>query len=402
MYERRGDPRAAGYTGGRSINLALSHRGIRALDAVGVADTVLADAIPMRARCVHSADGRTSMQPYSHKASRFINSVSRGGLNCTLLDAAQAAGATVHFDVEIDSIKTHEGEITLPGGVRHEADLLLGADGAGSAVRRALVESGIGTAATEMLDHGYKELRIPSGDNGTWLLDREVLHIWPRGSSMMIALPNPDGSFTCTLFWALVGEDVSFERGDADLVRREYPAAAACMPTLDDDWAANSVGQLGTLRCSQWTDGPTLLIGDAAHAIVPFYGQGMNAGFEDVRLLGEALDQNMSIANFAASRKPDTDAIADLAIHNFIEMRDHTASSLHAVRLRVAQWLDSDQPSIFTPLYALVTFSDMPYAHVLRVKRSRTLVPALFILVIAMLVISALCLLLGLILWILP
>ena len=402
LYERRGDPRAAGYAGGRSINLALSHRGIRALEAVGIADTVLADAIPMRARCVHDAVGATSMQPYSHKASRFINSVSRGGLNCALLDAAEAAGATMHFDVDVDSIKTHEGLITLPDGARHEADLLLGADGAGSAVRHALVESGTGTAVKEMLEHGYKELRIPAGDNGTWLLEREVLHIWPRGSSMMIALPNPDGSFTCTLFWALKGEGVSFERGSADLVRREYPDVAACMPTLDDDWAVNPVGQLGTLRCSQWTDGRTLLIGDAAHAIVPFYGQGMNAGFEDVRLLGEALDRGVNIADFAASRKPDTDAIADLALHNFIEMRDHTASSLHAVRLRVSQWLDSDQPSVFTPLYVLVTFSDMPYSQVLRVKRSRTLVPALFILIVAILVISALWLLLGLILWILP
>ena len=402
LFERRGDPRAAGYAGGKSINLALSHRGILALESVGVADSVLADAIPMRARCVHDAVGATSMQPYSHKASRFINSVSRGGLNCTLLDAAEAAGATMHFDVDVGSIKTQEGSITLPEGARHEADLLLGADGAGSAVRQALIESGIGTAVTEMLEHGYKELCIPAGDNGTWLLEREVLHIWPRGSSMMIALPNPDGSFTCTLFWALEGAGISFEHGDPDLVRREYPDVAACMPTLDDDWATNPVGQLGTLRCSQWTHGRTLLIGDAAHAIVPFYGQGMNAGFEDVRLLGEALDQQVPIADFAASRKQDTDAIADLALHNFIEMRDHTASSLHAVRLRVAQWLDSDQPSFFTPVYALVTFSDMPYAQVLRVKRSRTLVPALFILVIAMLVISALWLLLGLILWILP
>jgi kynurenine 3-monooxygenase len=401
LYERRGDPRSAGHAGGRSINLALSHRGIRALESVELADRVMADAIAMRGRCIHDEKGCTTVQPYSGRPDRHINSVSRAGLNCTLLDGAQDSGVTMHFDADIASVDPNKSSITLRSGETIQADLLIGADGAPSQVRAAMIDAGHTSVTQDMLEHGYKELHIPPGQDGSWPLEKEVLHIWPKGGSMMIALPNPDGSFTCTLFWPLKDAAVSFAKGTAAHVRREYPDAAALMPSLDEHWATNPVGELGTIRCTQWqVGGRTLLLGDAAHAIVPFFGQGMNAGFEDVRMLGEALDAGIDIETFAQTRKPETDAIADLALHNFIEMRDHTASSLYVTRHRLAQWLDRHGfGPMCTPLYELVTFTDMPYAHIRRIQRSRRVVPAVFTLGIAALIAGIISLLFTLLIW---
>ena len=372
VLEKRGNPRDAGYTGGRSINLALSHRGSRALEAVGLGSQIVSDAIPMRARCIHDGTGWTSHQRYSRHTDRHINAVSRGGLNCQLLDAAESAGASIRFNVDIASIDVHHATLTLACGEVIGADMLIGADGGGSQVRGAMVDAGVSQAAQTMLEHGYKELTIPPGPNGTWQLEREVLHIWPQGGSMMIALPNRDGSFTCTVFWPHTGGPMSFENADAATVRRAYPDCAVLMPSLDEDWATNPVGQLGTIRCDTWSvNERSLLIGDAAHAIVPFFGQGMNAGFEDVRLLGEALDNGDTLDQFATARKPDADAIADLALHNFIEMRDYTASWRHVVRHTLAQWLDWLIPGGLTPMYELVTFTDMPYSRTVRITARR-------------------------------
>ncbi|MCH2135899.1 MAG: FAD-dependent monooxygenase [Phycisphaerales bacterium] len=378
LLEKRGDPRAQGYGGGRSINLALSHRGIRALAEVELDRRVLQDAIPMRGRCIHDAQGDVTMQPYSARSSRFINSVSRGGLNCTLLEAAEQAGVELMFDVAIDAVDCDSAGVRLGSGAALEADLLLGADGAGSQIRSVMADAGALVAEQVMLPHGYKELHIPPGDGGSWQLAREALHIWPRGGSMMIALPNPDGSFTCTLFWPKESEPgaherVSFATGSADVVRQTYPDAAARMPSLEDDWSNNPVGALGTIRCDRWHMGRTLLIGDAAHAIVPFYGQGMNAGFEDVRLLGESIDRGESVEAFARKRKVDADAIADLALHNFIEMRDHTASPQFARRQRRRQRLSKLFPWLQTT-YEQVTFTDRPYSLALRSLRSRGMI----------------------------
>jgi kynurenine 3-monooxygenase len=381
LLECRGDPRAAGYQGGRSINLALSYRGIVALQQAGLDNAVLAEAIPMRARCIHNAKGQTTQQAYSRHADRYINSVSRGGLNCQLLSAADRAGAAMHFDVSIDAIDVQNAAVTLADGHCIEADLLIGADGGGSQVRQAMVDAGHCTVTQDMLGHGYKELTIPAGPNGTWLLEREVLHIWPHGASMMIALPNPDGSFTCTVFWPHTGHGVSFEHATADTIRQLYPDAAAHMSTLNDDWAANPIGTLGTIRCDAWSANErAMLIGDAAHAIVPFYGQGMNAGFEDVAWLGASLDRGDALATFAATRKPQADAIANLALHNFIEMRDHTASLRHAAKHALGQGLDRLFPGLLTPLYELVTFTDVPYERCVRIgERRRFMLRALFL-----------------------
>lgn len=390
LLEKRGDPRAAGYTGGKSINLALSHRGIRALEAVGLGQEILADAIPMRARCIHDRAGSTSHQRYSRHAHRHISAVSRGGLNCQLLDAAEAAGASVRFDVDISSIDVRQAALALADGETIDADMLIGADGGGSQVREAMVDAGVSRVTQSMLEHGYKELTIPSGPDGTWLLEGEVLHIWPQGRSMMIALPNPDGSFTCTLFWPHAGDGVSFDCADAATVGRAYPDAAALMPTLDVDWQANPVGQLGTIRCDTWSvNERTLLIGDAAHAIVPFFGQGMNAGFEDVRLLGDALDNGETLEQYAVARKPDADAIADLALHNFIEMRDHTASWGHVLRHTFAQWLDR-LPGGLTPMYELVTFTDVPYSRTVRIVAHRRILLRTVVVVICLFLVLAL------------
>ena len=371
LLERRSDPRAEGYAGGRSINLALSHRGLRALADAGLDARVLPDAIPMRGRCIHNTSGQTSMQPYSARPNRFIRSVSRGGLNCTLLDGAQAAGASVRFEADISTVDCTAGCVTLTDGTTFDGDLILGADGAGSHVRRAMLDAGTTRIRHEMLDHGYKELTIPPSADGTWQLHKESLHIWPRGGSMMIALPNPDGSFTCTVFWPLEGAPASFASGDASTVAAAYPDAAALMPTLQEDWDANPVGSLGTVWCDTWHSGRALLIGDAAHAIVPFYGQGMNAGFEDIRLLGEALDRGEDLASFARSRKVDADAIAHLALHNFVEMRDHTGSPSFARRQRRRQRLSRIFPWM-TTVYERVTFTDTPYAQALRTLRNES------------------------------
>lgn len=394
VFERRSDSRGAGFIGGRSINLALSARGLAALERAGLADRVLAEAIRMPGRMLHPVDGGLSFQPYSHDPGDAINSVSRGGLNLQLLSAADEVGPDIEFtfdarcvDVDLDAPSLtvrdeHTGEVST-----HHADVLVGADGAFSAVRGAMQRTPRFDYSQSYLKHGYKELHIPpAAECGVdterfegFAMEPRALHIWPRGGSMMIALPNRDLSFTCTLFWPYDepadGSGASFEAVDAlESVRpffeRWYPDAAALMPTLEQDYRSNPTSDLVTVRCSPWVRGRTCLLGDAAHAIVPFYGQGMNAAFEDCVALVDQLDAHDdpidALHAYAAEREPHANAIADLALENFIEMRDKVADPEFQHRKRIEQTLHDLFPARVQPLYNLVSFSTVPYADARR------------------------------------
>ena len=379
ILEQRGDPRKAGYEGGRSINLALSARGLEALDRIGLKDQVLDEAVPMKGRMMHDREGKKAFSAYSIIPGEAINSVSRGGLNCMLLDAAESRNnVKVHFGVEC-SIDVEAACVTWTNqdgtADTREADLVVGADGAGSAVREAMAETGSITASTDFIDSGYKELAIPPGPDGSFLLEDDALHIWPRGRYMMIALPNADGSFTCTCFWPLKGE-ASFEQVDSpevimDFFKTHFADAVALMPQLVEDYQANPVGPLGTVRCSAYHLGGTaVLVGDAAHAIVPFFGQGMNAAFQDCLRLADALrnhaDLPAALVDYDRTQRPDGEVIAEFSLENFIEMRDKTASALFRLRQRIRKRLNRMFPKLYVPRYNLVSFTTIPYANIRR------------------------------------
>jgi len=386
VWERRPDPRVHGFAGGRSINLALSTRGITGLEEIGLARTVLDGAVRMPGRMIHDPRGGTTFQPYSSDPDDAINSVSRGGLNITLLDAAEASeSVTLRFaqrciEVDLDAPAATFVDESSGESTRIEADFIIGADGAFSAVRDAMMRRVVNFDYSQsFLAHGYKELEVPPADDGGFRMDPHALHIWPRGGSMMIALPNRDGSFTCTLFWPYEGGPGahSFEAvrsgGDVEpFFREHYPDAVPLMPTLREDFERNPVGSLVTIRCGPWFhEDKALILGDAAHAIVPFYGQGMNAAFEDCRILDACLrehggDRSAAFHAFYTHRKPDADAIADLAIDNFIEMRDKTASPVFRAKKRFEQTLHRVVPGLFVPLYNMVSFSNVPYADARR------------------------------------
>ena len=387
LYERRPDQREIGAFGGKSINLAVSARGIHALEEIGIAEKVLESAIPMRGRMIHSPSGGLSFQPYDKDRSRCINSISRAGLNMALLDAAeQYAGVRVHFDAKCVDADVEAPSATFRKGASDETftadgDILIGADGAFSAVRGAMQRLDRFDYRQDYLRHGYKELVIPPGLKGEFLLEKNALHIWPRQSFMMIALPNADATFTCTLFWPFEGP-VSFAAlKTSDQIQRfferEFPDAAALMPSLVEDYQRNPVGSLVTVRCGPWhCGGKTVLVGDAAHAIVPFYGQGMNAGFEDCTALSACIaehapDWGRAFERYFAMRKEHSDAIADLAIANFLEMRDHAASAGFRAQKRVERFLHGFVPG-YVPLYTMVSFTRIPYAEAVRRARRQT------------------------------
>ncbi len=298
VYERRLDMRKHNIHGGRSINLALSNRGIRALEKVGLADVLKANAIPMHGRMVHDENGNTNFQPYG-KEGEYINSVSRGGLNMVLMTEAEKFGVEFYFEHRCLGIDFKENEITLQeyeAVKRKKFDVIIGSDGAFSAVRGAMQTTDRFEFSQSYIEHGYKELRIPASDTGEFLMEPHALHIWPRESYMLIALPNPDNTFTCTLFLPFEGP-VSFSQLNSEetiknFFEKNFPDAFTKMPTLLEDFRDNATSSLVTIRCYPWVRNKTLLIGDAAHGIVPFYGQGMNAGFEDCRVLDELLDEH--------------------------------------------------------------------------------------------------------------
>ncbi|MDX2147054.1 MAG: FAD-dependent monooxygenase [Planctomycetota bacterium] len=444
LFERRSDPRKAGYVGGRSINLALSARGLAGLrgledpglgrSALGLDRIVLErEALPMAGRMLHARDGAIGFQPYSKDPRDAIYSVSRGGLNMLLLNEAERLPNVEIFfehlcvDADLGAERDAPAAIFAPGRstplgpaetpaqvLRMEADLIVGTDGAFSAGRARLQRLDRFEYSQSYLKHGYKELEIPASDRETpWMaaesaaesagggrrpyyaMDPGALHIWPRGSAMMIALPNRDGSFTCTLFWPYEGEhsfasvregaggeadkaDSGREMGGSKITRvrdffaEHYGDAAALMPTLERDYARNPTSSLVTVRCWPWQAGGKLvLLGDAAHAIVPFYGQGMNCAFEDCLELERCLheysgDQRAALEAFQARRKPNADAIADMALENFVEMRDKVGDAAFLYKKRVEQTVHGMFPDRVAPQYNLVSFSTVPYVEARR------------------------------------
>ena len=379
VFERRADPRRAGFQEGRSINLALSDRGWRALEGVGVADDIRQVGIPMYERVMHDGQGQLTRQPYGQNG-QAIYSVNRGHLNRRLLDLAEAQPTVrLAFGQQCLSIDLKKQELHFLDTATQQAHTepytrLFGTDGAFSAVRSALQKTDRYDYSQEYLEYGYKELTIEAGPAGAWQLEKNALHIWPRGQYLMIALPNLDGSFNCTLFFPYEGpESFAALQTPADVTAffgRVFPDAVPLMPALTDEFFAHPTGSLVTIRCFPWKyDDDVLLLGDASHAIVPFYGQGMNAGFEDCSVLNELLDQHGDgdwpavFAEFQAQRKPNTDAMADLAVYNFVEMRDRVADPRFLLQKKIEAKIAAQYPGRWTPLYAQVTFSHTPYAQ---------------------------------------
>ncbi|HSH37856.1 MAG TPA: NAD(P)/FAD-dependent oxidoreductase, partial [Chthoniobacterales bacterium] len=385
LYERRADPHAGNFVGGRSINLALSSRGIHALEQLGIADEVMQHAIPMRGRMIHDNSGELHFTPYDSDPTKCINSIGRGALNMETIDAAKRyPNVRVHFNhrctgVDIETPSAQMVNTETNENVQAAADAIIGVDGAFSAVRRAMQRRERFDYSQTYLAHGYKELTIPPAADGGWRMEKHALHIWPRKSFMMIALPNPDGSFTCTLFWEWEGpRSFAMTRSD-DEVRRffdeEFPDAVPLMPDLLEDFRANPTGSLVTIRCAPWHHRDKIaLIGDAAHAVLPFYGQGMNAAFEDCVVLDECLaefddNRERAFADYFRRRKPNVDALADLAVQNFVEMRDKTASPAFRAKTKLDHALETLLPGTYLPLYTMVSFTRIPYADAARRAR---------------------------------
>ncbi len=373
VYERRADMRKIAMSAGRSINLALSDRGWRGLQGVGIADDIKKIAIPMYGRFIHNKDGSHAYQPYG-KDNQAIYSVSRAEINMKLMDLAeQQENVKIHFEKRCTSINKKDKIASFEDNNSQQNenqnyDLLFGSDGAFSASRLNMQLSNDRFEYNQhYIDCGYKELIIPPGKNGEFLLEKNALHIWPRGSFMMIALPNPDGNFTCTLFMPFKGEKsfekLTTEKEVKDFFDAEFASAVPLMPTLIHDFFTNPTSSLVTVKCFPWTfDNSIALIGDAAHAIVPFYGQGMNCGFEDCVVLNELIEKNNEnwveiLKEYEALRKPDGDAIADLAIGNFIEMRDKTADPKFLLQKKIEAKFSEKYPDKWIPLYSMVTYS---------------------------------------------
>ena len=372
IYERRGDMRRAKVEAGRSINLALSDRGILALEKVGLANEIRKISIPMHGRFIHNLDGTTAFQPYG-KEGQFINAVSRGELNKKLMDLAGEHDVEIFFHEKCSTINWKENETTFINtktgdSTDVKADIIFGADGAFSAARlQHQLHHDKFEYHQYYIDCGYKELTIPAGPGASFLLEKNALHIWPRKDYMLIALPNLDGSFTCTLFFPFAGEQ-SFEKLDTEekvttFFKKTFPGIIQLIPDLNNQFFHNPVSSLVTVKCFPWIRGDKFaLIGDAAHAIVPFFGQGMNCGFEDCRILDELIEQNGDdwqtiLQQYQILRKPDGDAIADLAINNFTEMRDKTADPKFLLQKKIEARLHEKYPDKWVPAYSQVTFS---------------------------------------------
>lgn len=372
VYERRPDMRREKAEAGRSINLALSDRGIKALEEVGIMDEIRQIAIPMKGRLIHNTDGSTAFQPYG-KEGQFINSVSRAELNKKLMDLAEHHGVKIFFRERLDRIdwKNENIHFENEGKVEHDkvdADIFFGADGAFSIARlQHMIQHDRFDYQQSFIDFGYKELSMPPASGGGFRLEKHALHIWPRGNYMLIALPNMDGSFTCTLFFPFEGEPSFASLKTKESVRnffeRTFTDAVSLMPTLEQDFFANPTGTLVTVKCYPWIrDDKFALIGDAAHAIVPFFGQGMNCGFEDCSVLNSLMDKHGDdwkeiLFQFQQLRKPDCDAIADLALGNFIEMRDRVADPKFLLQKKIEGRLHEKFPEKWIPAYSQVTFS---------------------------------------------
>ncbi|MGB0133706.1 FAD-dependent oxidoreductase [Dokdonella sp.] len=392
VFERRPDPRRAGFLGGRSINLALAERGWNGLRIAGMQERMQSIAVMMRGRMVHDTNGRTNLQRYGRDDSEVIWSVSRGALNMALVDAAEAAGATVMFDRGLAGVDWSDMRLEFrdrDGNTHmHQSPVVIGADGAGSALRSEMARQLDLGERFEPLGHGYKELEIPAlrdfpagslpspliaatAHGDSYAMEPNALHIWPRGNYMCIALPNAEGSFTVTLFLPNDGDPSLASVADADaaesLFQRDFPDALPLIPELRKDYMGNPTGLLGTLYLDRWQlDGRALLVGDASHAIVPFHGQGMNSGFEDAVELADLLESNPGdtravFAEFEKRRKPNANAIAAMALENYIEMRDRVDDADYLVMRELDRVLADRHPGRWVPRYWMVTFSRIPY-----------------------------------------
>jgi kynurenine 3-monooxygenase len=382
IYENRKDMRKITMSAGRSINLALSHRGLMALREVGLDTEIMKESVKMPGRMIHDNSGNQFYAPYGRNETEFINSISRADLNKILMTAAEKfENVKIHFNHEVLSIDFEQKNLVVKdnenGNIYNvNADLIIGADGANSAVRQSMTKQIPGYSSNiDWLEHGYKELCIPADENGGFRIANNALHIWPRGFYMLIALPNFDGSFTCTLFFPNEGPDSFATLDTAEKVRnffmKEFPDAVPHLVNLEQEFLNNPVGKLGTLKCYPWVLGDSaVLVGDAAHAIVPFYGQGMNASFEDCRVLNECIEEfgtdwEKVLSKYQELRKINGDAIGDLAVENFYEMRDHVANPIFQ-RKRKLELSIENKYADYCSKYALVTFRpDMPYSYAL-------------------------------------
>lgn len=406
MFERRPDMRKEEIGAGRSINLAVSTRGLLALRDVGLEEEVLKYAVPMRGRMIHSRSGELTFQRYGKDDSEHINSISRASLNKLLMThAEETRGVKIHFNQRATGIDLEKGELFLEDTAASKystviADMVLAADGAASPIRDDLIKLEGYRASESVLNYGYKELVIPPGENGSFLMERNALHIWPRGSYMLIALPNYDGSYTCTLFLPFEGE-LSFDslktKDDVEnFFQEQFSDAVPLIADLSETFFSNPTGRMVTVKCEPWNfEERVLLLGDAAHAIVPFFGQGMNCGFEDLTVLAECMERHVKeggslyinrrnrpdlsspearrakecssswsriFQEFFELRKQNTDAIADMAVENFIEMRDKVVDKQFQLEKAVEKVLQREFPGQYYSRYALVTFSNTPYS----------------------------------------
>jgi kynurenine 3-monooxygenase len=382
IHERRPDPRRGTAAAGRSINLALANRGIHALERAGLMDRLRPLLIPMAGRMLHDEEGRLQLVPYGNKPHEVIYSVSRGGLNAMLMDAAEVTGrVSIRFGETCAGVDFDERKLRVRTGedrTIHEFPyaVLVGTDGSASAVRAAIMERTRGELVDEPLGHGYKELSIPAAPGGKFRIEKNALHIWPRGEYMLIALPNADGSFTATLFLPVAGpESFDMLRRAEDvrgLFARRFADAIPLMPSLTDDFFANPTGHLETIRCRPWSfEDQALILGDAAHAIVPFHGQGMNAAFEDCVALDGLLERadrpwSEIFSSFESLRRPNADAIAAMALENYVEMRSTVREPLFQLKKAIAFRLEERHPRRFIPRYSMVMFHRIPYAEARR------------------------------------
>jgi len=377
LVEARPDLRKTDINSGRSINLAFSDRGIKAMRLVGVLDKVKPLCIPMNGRMIHNPDGNTLFSPYSGRKEEYINSISRGELTALLLDEAEALdNVTIEFDkkckeVDFETKRAIFRDHKTNRETEINAHVIFGTDGAGSALRKSyfLSKRFLFSYSQNYLSYGYKELTIHPNEKGEFKAFKNALHIWPRGNFMLIALPNLDGSFTVTLFLSFDEGQYNFnnltnEKILKEFFKKEFPDALELMPNLAEEFFINPTAPLGTVKCSPWHyKGNTLLLGDAAHAIVPFYGQGMNASFEDVVEFDKFLDDHNgnweeTFTAYEKSRKKDTDAIADLALDNFIEMRDHVANPIFQEKRKLETLLEMEFPNEYFSKYSMVTFNE--------------------------------------------
>lgn len=391
LIEKRPDLRKEDIGAGRSINLALSDRGMKGMKLVGLEEKVKQLCIPMYGRMIHDLEGNTFLSRYSGREEEYINSISRTGLNALLLDEAEKMeNITMVFNHSCKKVNLEEGIATFydednQREILLKGDIVIGTDGAGSVLRQSMYlhKKFLFSFSQNFLTHGYKELSFPPAKDGDFLTEKGALHIWPRGENMLIALPNLDGSFTVTLFLSWSEGEYNFYNLNTrervtEYFEKFYPDALALMPRLDTEFFENPTGALGTVKCYPWSSyGKTLLMGDAAHAIVPFYGQGMNASFEDVVVFDEILNQykgdwHKVFTEYEKERKKDTDAIADLALDNFHEMKSHTASPLFQEKRKLETAFEKEFPFEYYSKYSLVTFNeDIPYSVAMRRGRAQ-------------------------------